>query len=190
LTWSGENYSNYDGNGAQQAPPVALDTTMTEADFSGKKLGSVGAQILVAFMSTKLFQAKGSLSNLHIGYNNIPEEQMRVFIAMDKLDVLCAVPIRELKANSITELDLAGKSLGTEGALVLSTYLKADTSGSLSKLTFSGDSSTLYVDLRVRFPVTIDTTMTEADFSGTNLGVSGAMILAAWLEHKVLKHTE
>jgi hypothetical protein len=43
--------------------------------------------------------------------------------------------------------------------------------------------------LHVRFAVTIDTTMTEADFSGANLGVPGAMILAAWLEHKVRQHT-
>jgi hypothetical protein len=76
----------------------------------------------------------GSLSNLHIGCNEIPKRQMRVFITMDKFDVLCAVPIKELKANSITQLDLAGKSLGTEGAQVLSTYLKADASGALVSL--------------------------------------------------------
>ena len=43
--------------------------------------------------------------------------------------------------------------------------------------------------LRVRFAVTIDTTMTEADFSGAKLRVPGATILAAWLEHKVRQHT-
>jgi hypothetical protein len=48
---------------------------------------------------------------------------MRAIIAMDKFDILCAVPVKELKANSITELDLSGKFIGTEGALVLSTYL-------------------------------------------------------------------
>jgi hypothetical protein len=30
--------------------------------------------------------------------------------------------------------------------------------------------------------------MTEADFSGAKLGVSGTIILAAWLKHKV-QHT-
>ena len=34
-------------------------------------------------------------------------------------------------------------------------------------------------------PVTVEVGMTEADFSGARLGVSGAMILAAWLQHKV-----
>jgi Ran GTPase-activating protein (RanGAP) involved in mRNA processing and transport len=126
----------------EEGDAVTIDTTMTEADCSGKKLGVVGAQILAAFMAGSFFQDKrAALSNLHIGCNDIPEEQMRVFISMDKLDVLCAVPIKELKANSvIMELDLAGKSLGTEGALVLSTCLKADTSGALSSLDLSGNS--------------------------------------------------
>jgi hypothetical protein len=64
-----------------------------------------------------------SLSSLHLGQNNIPEEQIRFFIAMDKFSFLCAVPVKELQADSITELDLAGKSLGVEGALVLATFL-------------------------------------------------------------------
>jgi hypothetical protein len=44
----------------------------------------------------------------------------------------------------------------------------------MSKFTFSGDynSST---------PVTMETTMTDADFSGKNLGVSGGMMFAAFL---------
>ena len=60
---------------------------------------------------------------------------MKAIIALDKFDVLCAVPVKELKADSITELDLAGKSLGTEGALVLATYLNAN--GALVTLNIS-----------------------------------------------------
>ena len=40
-------------------------------------------------------------------------------------------------------------------------------------------------DLKVSFPVTVEVGMTEADFSGAKMGQSGAIILAAWLEHKV-----
>ena len=43
-------------------------------------------------------------------------------------------------------------------------------------------------DLKVNFPVTVEIGMTEADFSGADLGCHGAMILAAWLQHKV-QHT-
>ena len=42
--------------------------------------------------------------------------------------------------------------------------------------------------LRVRFPVTAEVGMTKADFSRAEMGQSGAIILAAWLQHKV-QHT-
>jgi hypothetical protein len=45
---------------------------------------------------------------------------------------------------------------------------------SLSTFTFSGDWSSSE-------PVTMETTMTEADFSGKKLGVSGGMMVAAFL---------
>jgi hypothetical protein len=44
----------------------------------------------------------------------------------------------------------------------------------LSTFTFSGDYSSSQ-------PVTMETTMTEADFSGKDLGVSGSMMVAAFL---------
>jgi hypothetical protein len=59
----------------EEGDAVTIDTTMTEADFSGKKLGAAGAQILAAFMSTKLFEAKGSLASLTISNNLISSEQ-------------------------------------------------------------------------------------------------------------------
>ena len=45
------------------------------------------------------------------------------------------------------------------------------------------------VSVGVNFPVTVEIGMTEADFSGAEMGSSGAMILAAWLQHKVQQHT-
>ena len=57
------------------APPVTLDATMTEADFSGKHLGVSGAMILAAFISGKYFQDNGALSKLDICNNKIGQEQ-------------------------------------------------------------------------------------------------------------------
>jgi hypothetical protein len=54
-------------------------------------------------------------------------------------------------------------------------------SGSMSKLTFSGCYGDEEVDPEEGEAVTIDTTMTEADFSGKKLGVSGAMIVSAFI---------
>ena len=83
--------------------------------------------------------------------------------------------------SNLKELNISSNLLKAEGARILAPAIKA--TGSLVSLTFSGDQ-------RNSKPVTIDTTMTEADFSGAGLGASGAIILAAWLEDKVRKHTE
>jgi hypothetical protein len=56
-----------------------------------------------------------------------------------------------------------------------------EANGSLSMLRFSGDES-------YSKPVFAKVGMTEADFSGAYLMQSGAIILSAWLEHKV-QHT-
>jgi hypothetical protein len=58
----------------EEGDPVTIDTNMTEADFSGKKLGAAGAQVLAAFMSTKLVEAKGSLVSLNLAGNRIGVE--------------------------------------------------------------------------------------------------------------------
>ena len=47
FTISGDQY--YD-NGFKDAPPVTIEASMTEADFSGKHLGTSGAIMLAAFL--------------------------------------------------------------------------------------------------------------------------------------------
>lgn len=67
----------------------------------------------------------GALENLHIGFNFIPAGEMEriIKICTDKptMKVLCEVPF---KNDNISKLDVRGKNLGTEGALVVSEYLK------------------------------------------------------------------
>ena len=77
-----------------------------------------------------------------------------------------------LKTNtSLKELSLAGNNLNAEAARIFSQDIQDN--GALASITF-GDKK----------PVTINTTMTESDFSNKGLGVSGAIILTAWLKHK------
>ena len=47
FTISGDQY--YD-NGFKDAPPVTIEASMAEADFSGKRLGTSGAIMLAAFL--------------------------------------------------------------------------------------------------------------------------------------------
>ena len=85
--------------------------------------------------------------------------------AKPAMKVLCAVPFRD---KTITELDVSGQSLGSEGALVISRYL--ENNGALETITF-GDKQA----------VTMKADMIEADFSGKELRASGAIIVAAFL---------
>jgi Ran GTPase-activating protein (RanGAP) involved in mRNA processing and transport len=91
----------------------------TELDVSNQNLQYADAVLLGG-----VFHNNQSLSNLHVGSNNIPEEQMKEMIATalskETMKTMCEVP---LKNKTLTELDLTGKGLGTEGALVIAGYL-------------------------------------------------------------------
>ena len=78
-----------------------------------------------------------------------------------------------LKTNkSIKELSLAGNNLNAEAARIFSQDIHDN--GALAKMTI-GESKT---------PATLELGMTEGNFSGAGLGAGGAIILAAWIEHK------
>jgi hypothetical protein len=164
------------GHTNKEGEPVTINTAMTEADFSGKKLGIAGAQILAAFMGRKFFQDKGSLSSVNLLKNNIGVDQANALVKIKEskpnLKSLCGFTLEE------TELDMSKQGLRPGDAVLLASDI-ADM-GSLSKLKFSGS----YQE-RGKWKdgeaVTIDTTMTEADFSGKKLGAAGAQILAAFM---------
>ena len=78
------------------------------------------------------------LENLHIGANSIPVDKMKEIIAMcaskPTMKVLCEIPFKD---KTITELDVSGKNLGTEGALVVSYYL--ENNGALTSLNLASN---------------------------------------------------
>jgi Ran GTPase-activating protein (RanGAP) involved in mRNA processing and transport len=80
-----------------------------------------------------------AMTSLHVGMNAIPEKEMKgiIVIAMskDNMKLLCEVPIKD---KTLTELDVSGKSLGTEGALVVAEYLRDK--GAVTKFDISDNS--------------------------------------------------
>jgi hypothetical protein len=68
LTFSGERY--YNGEDLIE-DDVTITTATTDADFSGKHLGSSGGIILAAWLSRN----KGALSKLDLRDNNIPSAE-------------------------------------------------------------------------------------------------------------------
>ena len=98
--------------------------------------------------------------------NNIGKEQLAKLQEMMKahptLVSLCGI------ADDATEADLSGLGMSADDAAVLADELPAK--GALETITF-GDYQA----------VTMNTSMTEADFSGKELYTSGAVIVAAFL---------
>jgi hypothetical protein len=80
-----------------------------------------------------------ALTSLHVGNNNIPEKEMGEIIAiamrMGSMKILCEIPFKD---KTLTELDVRGKNLGTEGALVVAEYL--DGNRAMTKLDASDNS--------------------------------------------------
>ena len=91
-----------------------------------------------------------------------------------------------LNTTAITDLNIAGNNIAynseydksEDGINKLAAVLEDN--GALSKMTFTGNGD----GGDDGDPVTVETGMTEADFSNKKLGPAGAIILAAWIEHK------
>jgi Ran GTPase-activating protein (RanGAP) involved in mRNA processing and transport len=66
----------------------------------------------------------GAMTSLHVGMNHIPEKEMKeittIAESMESMKMLCNVPF---KNKTTTKLEVSGKNLGTEGALVVAEYL-------------------------------------------------------------------
>jgi hypothetical protein len=61
----------------KESNPVTIDTTMTEADFSSRKLCPAGTQILAAFIFRDFFQAEGALVSLNLANNSLKAQGAR-----------------------------------------------------------------------------------------------------------------
>ena len=116
--------------------------------------------------------ANGALVSANLLNNGIDAEQAQNLATVLKehatLKSLCG------NTGDETELDMSGKGIGADGAIMLVPEIAVN--GALAKFTFSG-----MVAGKDGPPVTIETSMTEADFSNKKLGASGAIMLAAFL---------
>ena len=87
------------------------------------KLGSAGAAAVA-----EALKANAVLSKLDTHSNKISGEAAQqlasAVLASKSLEVLSEVPIKELRADSLTELDLRGKDLGSTEAMVIAALIE------------------------------------------------------------------
>ena len=154
------------GNGGFQGTegdPVTINTTITEANFSDKKLGPAGAQILAAFIERKFFQDNGALAKLDLSGNNEYDFYSPDFIR----------PIATMlnKTNtSLKELNLAGNKLNAEAARIFSQDIQDN--GALVFLTMH----------KYKLPFKEIKTAKELDLSNKELAAIDAIVIAALIE--------
>jgi hypothetical protein len=152
------------------ADMLAQNTILKELDLSSQNVGYGGRALDAAF--AKEFAVgisdNGALSALSLKSNDLLNKESGKILA------------DALKGNSIlTELDISSNychynsSSKDRPGFAQELAVGIRDSGAMSSFTFNGDHST--------YPVTMDTSMTEADFSGKGLGLSGAIMLSAFI---------
>ena len=86
-------------------------------DLSGKNLG-VSSAVVIAF----LIGVNGALTRVDISKNFAGDgaEQLSAAVLGNlKIEMFNEIPIKEMRANSLMELDLNGKGVGVEGVMVV-----------------------------------------------------------------------
>jgi hypothetical protein len=167
--------------------PAILEVGMTEADLSEKDLGVGGAIIISAWLTHK---DNGAISSANLLSNNIGTEQAHILASILKehptLKSLCGNQGDEM------ELDMSGKKIGTEGAIMLAPEIINN--GAVSIVNAMGNKigkeqlDKLQEIMRSKPNLVslcgIADDATEADLSGLRMDDDDAVVLASELPDK------
>jgi len=123
--------------GKSLADALKVNTALTTLNLSKNELcgldmygrGQDDASGITAL--AEALQVNTALKNLSIAWNNISGEVAQqlaaVVLARKSLEVLSEVPIKELRADQLTALELKSKGLGSTEAIVLAELLQGST---------------------------------------------------------------
>ena len=101
---------------------------------AGEQLSAGTSLVSIRLMLTTLIPLFASLSifnsplkNLNLCGNDLGSESKTIAQAVllhTSMEVFCEIPMKELRAESLTELDMKRKYIGAHGAIVLTELLK------------------------------------------------------------------
>jgi len=186
--------NNIDGEGAQQLAKAVLNCSslevlsgvpikklragkLTKLDLQGKGLGATEGIVLA-----ELIQLSQVLENLSVANNNIDGEAAqqlaRVVLRSASLEVFSEIPIKKLRADALTKLDLRG--VGVSGALVLSDLLKF--SAVLTELDLAGNNISPEGAVAISEALKVNAVLTTLDLFNNNIGPEGAIAIAEALK--------
>ena len=94
-------------------------TSLTELDLSEKEIGVVGSMVAAGLLRYGLGRA-----DVHPTVLGRHASQLSsAVLGNTKIEVFNEVPIKEMRADSFTELNLEGKDIGVEGGMVVAGLL-------------------------------------------------------------------
>jgi len=96
------------------------DSKIMSLDASSENIGPVGGKLISEALRTSV---TGALTRVDVRRNNIAGDGAALLAAAVlgnlKIETFNEIPIKEMRANSLTELDLNGKGIGVEGGMVV-----------------------------------------------------------------------
>eukprot|EP00900_Chrysochromulina_parva_P006654 jgi/Chrpa1/15990/Chrysochromulina_OHIO_Genome00024039-RA len=96
------------------------DSKIVSLDASGENIGLAGGKLIAKALGTSV---TGALTRVDVRHNNITgdgaEQLSAAVLGNLKIEMFNEIPIKEMRANSLTELDLNGKYVGVEGGMVV-----------------------------------------------------------------------
>ena len=159
------------GSGVACGIPVQhmREDTMTELDLRGKGLRGPAAMLI-----SYLIPANGTLTRVDIRRNNIAGDGAKQLSAAVlgnlKIEMFNEIPIKEMRANSLTELDLTGKDVGVEGVMVVAGLIRI--MGGLTKLLLAHNMLGEEGTKAICEALEQNTSLKELDIRGSNIGGS------------------
>jgi hypothetical protein len=115
-------------------------TKVQELDLEYNDIGPDGAKAVAAMAAVV-----ASLMKIFVGYNNISgdgaQQLAAAVLAKPALEVFSGIPLKELRTDSLTRLDLSGKGLGVPEAIVLADLLRS-VSASVTEVNLSHNNLT------------------------------------------------
>ena len=150
-----------------------IQRDQTTADFSNQNLKLPDAIMLASDLSQAVVTR--ALTRVDVRQNNIagdgPVQLATAVLGNLKIEMFNEIPIKEMRANSLTELDLKGKDVGVEGGMVVAGLIPV--MGALTKLSLAWNKLEEEGTKAICEALEQNKTLKELDISGNRHGNIG-----------------
>ena len=174
---------------AALAPALAANGALTSINLSGNNLTNYGRDMTGITELAAALVVNGALTSLDVRRNNIvgdgAVQLSAVVLGNFKIEMFNEIPIKEMRADSFTELDMNGKGIGVEGGMVVAELIPV--MGALTECNVRGNNLDSESAKKLAMIGTekgimlfgIKRDQKEANFAGQHLGPADAILISS-----------